>query len=53
MFTEQQATMAQEMDKALKQTPMDFWMQMTQKNLDQIQQFQEQFFKSGSEQEKK
>ena len=53
MFTEQQATMAQEMDKAFKQTPMDFWMQMTQKNLDQIQQIQEKFFKPGSDQEKK
>ncbi len=53
LFGEQQASLMQEMDKALKQTPMDFWMQMTQKNLDQMKQFQDQFFKNEHSEEKK
>jgi len=53
MFTEQQSNMVKEMDKAIKQTPMDFWMKMTQQNLEQMKQFQQQFFNSDTNKEKK
>ncbi len=47
MFSEQQSNLVNQMDQAFKSSPMDFWMQMTQKNLENLQQMQEQFFKSS------
>ena len=44
MFSEQQSSLVDQMDKAFKASPMDFWMQMTQSNLDNLQKMQEQFF---------
>jgi polyhydroxyalkanoate synthesis repressor PhaR len=48
MFGEQQTNLASQMGEALKTTtPMDFWMDMTRKNLENLQQMQEQFFKNS------
>jgi polyhydroxyalkanoate synthesis repressor PhaR len=44
MFNEQQAQLVQHMDRALEGTPMDFWMKMTQQNLENFQKLQTQIF---------
>ena len=44
LFNEQQTTWLSQMGEAFKGSPMDFWMQMTQQNLDKLQQMQRQFF---------
>ena len=44
MFSQQQEALMQQMDQAFKDSPMDFWMKMTQKNLDNLQKMQRQFF---------
>ena len=46
LFSEQQSQLVQQMDRALEGTPMDFWVKMTQKNLENFQQLQQQFFNS-------
>ena len=46
MFTEQQSALVSKMDEALQASPMDFWVKMSQQNLDQFQQLQRNFFNS-------
>jgi len=51
MFNEQQSELMNKMDEALQGSPMDFWVKMSQQNLDKFQQLQRNFFnsdKSGS-----
>ena len=47
MFGEQQSSLVDQMGQALKGSPMDFWMDMTRKNLENLQEMQEQIFKSS------
>ena len=53
MFSEQQSNLVNQVDQAFKASPMDFWMQMTQKNLENLQQMQEQFFNSSRQKDPK
>ena len=48
LFTEQQGTLVNQMDRAFKNSPMDFWMQMTRQNLDHLTDLQAKFFKSST-----
>lgn len=43
MFTQQQAVFMDKMGDAVKGSPMDFWMGMTKKNLDNMQEMQQKF----------
>ena len=43
MFTEQQAAFMDRVGSAVKGSPMDFWVGMTQKNLENMQKFQSNF----------
>lgn len=52
MFTEQQAALMQQMDQAIKDSPMDFWMKLTQQNLDNLQKMQRQFFTNEDPEQK-
>ncbi len=52
MFSQQQEALMQQMDQAFKDSPMDFWMKMTQKNLDNLQKMQRQFFSSEDSDQK-
>ena len=53
MFSQQQEALVQQMDQAFKDSPMDFWMKMTQKNLDNLQKMQRQFFSSEDNDQEK
>lgn len=53
LFSEQQTAMMSQMDQALSGTPLDFWMKMSQQNMDNFQKMQKQFFDSGSKDSKK
>lgn len=53
MFSEQQAQLVQHMDRALEGTPMDFWMKMTQQNLENFQKLQSKIFNSSEQDEPK
>ena len=47
MFSEQQATLVNQIDRTLQDTPMNIWAGMTQKNLDHFQQLHRNFYKSA------
>ena len=53
LFTEQQGSLVNQMDKAFKNSPMDFWMQMTSQNLDHLQDLQSNFFNKNNPDNKK
>ncbi len=53
LFTEQQGTLVNQMDKAFKNSPMDFWMQMTRQNIDHLTELQAKFFKTSTSDESK
>ncbi len=46
MFSEQQSVLVSKMDEAFQGSPMDFWVKMSQQNLEQFQQLQQNFFNS-------
>ncbi len=46
MFTEQQSALVNQMDEALQGSPMDFWVKMSQQNLEKFQQLQKNIFSS-------
>lgn len=52
LFTEQQGTIVNQMDRVYKNSPMDFWVQMTRQNLDHLQDLQSKFFKINPSDEK-
>ncbi len=52
MFSEQQASMLEQMGSTFKGSPMDFWMGVTQQNMDRFKAMQEQFFGAGEKKSK-
>lgn len=46
LFGEQQAAMVKQMSSSMKGSPMDFWVDMTKQNLENMQQIQNKIFKS-------
>lgn len=48
LFGEQQAALMKHMSKSMKTTPVDFWVDLTRQNLQNMQQIQDQFFKAKS-----
>ena len=48
MFSEQQATMIKQMGQTFQGSPMDYWMGVTQQNMENFQQMQEKFFGAGA-----
>jgi polyhydroxyalkanoate synthesis repressor PhaR len=53
LFSEQQGSLVNQMDKVFKNSPMDFWMQMTSQNLEKLTELQSKFFKTGSSEDSK
>ena len=46
LFGEQQATMMEQMSSSMKGSPMDFWVDMTKQNLENMQKIQNKIFKA-------
>lgn len=47
MFSEQQETLVNQIDRTLQDSPMNIWAGMTQKNLDHFQQLHRNFYNSA------
>ena len=47
MFAEQQASLMEQMDKALEGSPFDLWTKMSKQNMDHFQKLQRNFFNAS------